>query len=97
MTYEDSEVCLYFLIHVLHLPVSLWVVGGRSQLNSKESCKPMGEVGYEGRSMVADHFLWKSMMVPVRAHPRLGACWTSRCLWSSNRSMKGHSRGMCPG
>src|SRR5260221_7995676 len=24
----------------------------------------MGEVGYEGRSTVTDHFLWKSMMVP---------------------------------
>src|SRR5258707_2371454 len=24
----------------------------------------MGEVGYKGRSMVADHFLWKSVMAP---------------------------------
>src|SRR5258707_12181004 len=24
----------------------------------------MGEVGYEGGSLVADHFLWKSMMAP---------------------------------
>ncbi len=24
----------------------------------------MGEVGYEGRSLVTDHFFWKSMMVP---------------------------------
>ncbi len=65
MTYKDSEVCLYLLIHMLHLPISLWVVGGgRSQLNSEESCKLMGEVGYEGRSVIADHFLQKSMVVP---------------------------------
>src|SRR5258708_4024114 len=32
-----------------------------------------------------------------RAHPRLGVYWMSGCLWSSNRSMKGHSRGMHPG
>src|SRR5258705_3974454 len=24
----------------------------------------MGEVGYEGRSLVTDHFFWKSMMAP---------------------------------
>ena len=24
----------------------------------------MGEVGYKGGSMVADHFLWKSVMAP---------------------------------
>ncbi len=33
----------------------------------------------------------------VRACPRPGACWMSRCLWSSDRSMKGHSRGTHPG
>ena len=44
--------------------ISLWVVGGgRSQLNSKESCDLMGEVGYKGGSAITDHFLWKSMMV----------------------------------
>ena len=65
MAYKDLEVCLYLLIHVLCLPISLWVVGGgRSQLNSKESCELMGEVGYEGRSATTDHFLQKSMMVP---------------------------------
>ena len=65
MTYEDSEVCLYLLVHTLCLAISLWVVGGgRSQLNSEESCKLMGEVGHKGGSMITDHFLQKSMMVP---------------------------------
>ena len=53
MTYEDSEVCLYLLVHTLCLAISLWVVGGgRSQLNSEESHRLMGEVGHEGRSAV---------------------------------------------
>src|SRR5258708_18139111 len=33
----------------------------------------------------------------VRVHPRLGGYWTSGCLWSSNGSTKGHSRGTHPG
>ena len=73
MTYKDSEVCLYLLIYVLHLPISLWVVGGGgSQLNSKESCKLVGEVGYKGGSMIADHFLQKPMMAPDVLEEQLG-------------------------
>src|SRR5258708_12769095 len=32
----------------------------------------MGEIGYEGRSMVTDHFLWKSVMVPDVFQEQLG-------------------------
>src|SRR5258708_25498846 len=32
----------------------------------------MGEVGYEGRSTVTDHFLWKSMMAPDMFQEQLG-------------------------
>src|SRR6266436_5820570 len=32
----------------------------------------MGEVGYKGGSSVADHFLWKSMMVPDMFQEQLG-------------------------
>src|SRR5258707_1702661 len=32
----------------------------------------MGEVGYEGRSLVADHFFWKSVMVPDVFQEQLG-------------------------
>src|SRR5258708_1026467 len=34
----------------------------------------MGEVGYEGRSTVTDHFLWKSVMVPDMFQEQLGDC-----------------------
>ncbi len=65
MTYKDMEVCLYLLVHALHLAISLWVVGGGgSWLNSKESHKLAGEVGYKGGSTITDHFLQKSMMMP---------------------------------
>src|SRR5258708_1195311 len=36
------------------------------------------------------------MQHSVRACPRLGAYVTSRYLWSSNMSTRGHSRGMGP-
>src|SRR5258708_38622121 len=32
----------------------------------------MGEVGYEGRSTVTDHFLWESVMVPDMFQEQLG-------------------------
>src|SRR5258708_14766340 len=32
----------------------------------------MGEVGYEGRCAVTDHFLWESMMVPDMFQEQLG-------------------------
>ena len=32
----------------------------------------MGEVGYEGGSMVTDHFLWKSVMAPDVFQEQLG-------------------------
>ena len=32
----------------------------------------MGEVGYKGGSMVTDHFLWKSVMVPDVFQEQLG-------------------------
>src|SRR5258708_14879476 len=32
----------------------------------------MGEVGYEGRSLVTDHFFWKSMMAPDMFQEQLG-------------------------
>src|SRR5258708_21939552 len=32
----------------------------------------MGEVGYEGRSMIADYFFWKSVMMPDVLQEQLG-------------------------
>src|SRR5258705_8529817 len=32
----------------------------------------MGEVGYEGRSTIADYFFWKSMMMPDVLQEQLG-------------------------
>src|SRR5258706_10288897 len=66
-------ICLYLLVHTFCLAVGLGVVGrGWGELDSQEGCKVAGEVGYEGRSVVTDHFLWKSVMVPDVFQEQLG-------------------------
>src|SRR5258708_34240737 len=63
VTYKDLEICLYLLVHTFCLAISLGVVGsGWGELDSQEGCKVTREVGYEGVSVVTDHFLWKSVM-----------------------------------
>src|SRR5258708_7455798 len=61
------------MYRTLHMDISVGVVGsGWGELDSQEGCEVTGEVGYEGRSAVADHFLWKSVMAPDVFQEQLG-------------------------
>src|SRR5258708_4373826 len=55
----------------------------------------MGEVGYKGRSMVADHFLWKSMMVPDMFQEQPGNSSRIQCGYGMNpfRQVIHHHKG----
>ncbi len=65
MSHEDLEIGFCLLVHALCLAIGLRVVGcGGSQLNSEEGGELAGEVGHEGRSLVTDNLLWKSMVMP---------------------------------
>src|SRR5258708_12842813 len=58
---------------MFHLAIGLGVVGsGWGKLDSSEGCEVTGEIGYEGGSMVTDHFLWKSVMAPDVFQEQLG-------------------------